>query len=215
MQSQKISHIRWGIFVLPLAGLITALSLLLRGPLTLPNDNLLGFIKIASDPNFIPIWILLFLGSFLSVFGILALYGFLRYEMKDKTSLAAMVLSIAGLLFFIPTTGILTFSAPIVAELYIQGQTAAVQVISSTFASPITVGFLILSGILYTAGSILFALAIKRSKVISTIPGILFAIHGPLVTFGAATAYAGELLGGFLLLISGLWIAWSVWKYLK
>jgi hypothetical protein len=121
-----------------------------------------------------------------------------------------LIFSIAGLLIFLPTTGIITFVGPYAAQLYLQGQTIAIQVLISSLNSPANLGFLILSGIIYSIGTLLFAVSIWKSKTLPVAAGILFALHGPLVTFGAATTYVAELTGGIFLFVSGLWISWSV-----
>lgn len=197
------------ILVLPLAGLMTMLGLLMRGPLVLPTADINGFVQSATAANFSLTWTILFLGSFLSIFGVLVLYNSIKLK-EGKWSAIALIFSIAGLLIFLPTTGIITFVGPYAAELYLQGQVGAMQVLISALDGPLNLGFLIISGIIYTIGTVLFAVSIKKTSNISTIAGILFALHGPLVTFGAATTYAAELTGGILFFISGLWIARNV-----
>jgi hypothetical protein len=199
------------ILVLPLAGLVTMLGLLMRGPLVLPSNDINGFVQAVTATNFSLTWIILFSGTFLSIYGVLTLYNAIKSQEK-RWSAFALIFSIAGLLIFLPTTGIITFVGPYAAQLYLQGQTTAMQVIISALDSPLTIGFLIISAIIYTIGTVLFAVSIRKNSNISTIAGILFALHGPLVTFGAATAYAAELTGGILLFVSGLWISWNVLK---
>lgn len=197
------------ILVLPLAGLMTMLGLLMRGPLVLPSTNINSFVQAATSNNFELTWIILFLGTFLSIYGVLVLYNAIKSK-ENKWSVIALIFSIAGLLIFLPTTGIITFVGHYAAELYLQGQTAAMQVVISALDGPLNLGFLISSAIIYTIGTVLFAVSISKTNNISTIAGILFALHGPLVTFGAATAYVAELTGGILLFVSGLWIAWNI-----
>ena len=197
------------ILLLPLAGFVTLIGLLMRGPLVLPSANVNSFVQSATAANFGLTWTILFLGSFLSIYGVLVLYNVIKSR-EGKWSLIALIFSIAGLLIFLPTTGIITFVGPYAASLYLQGQTVAMQVLTSALDSPLNLGFLIISGIIYTIGTVLFAVSIRKTNNISTIAGILFALHGPLVTFGAATIYAAELTGGILLFVSGLWIAFNV-----
>jgi hypothetical protein len=197
------------IIVLPLAGFITMFSLFLRGPLILPTNNIDSFVESITHSNFALTWILLFMGTFLTVYGVLALYNVIK-DSESKWSLWAMILTIAGLLIFLPTTGIITFAGLPAAQLYIQGQTVAMQVVINALNNPLNLGFLITSAFIYTIGCCLFAVSIWKSKTLPVIAGVLFALHGPLVTFGAATSYYAEATGGILLFISGLWIAWSV-----
>jgi hypothetical protein len=205
---------KFDIVVLPLAGFVTFLGLLLRGPLVLPSSNVTIFVEAASSSNFVLIWILLFLGTFLSIYGILALYGVISSQEKRWSKLA-LIFSIAGLLIFLPTTGIITFVGPYAAQLYIHGQTVAIQLLISSLNSPANLGFLIISGIIYTIGTFIFAISIWKSKTLPLVAGILFALHGPLVTFGAATTYLAEITGGIFFFVSGLWIAWSVLRNRK
>lgn len=202
------------IIVLPLAGFVTMVGLFLRGPLILPTTNINSFVESVNTPYFDITWILLFLGSFLTIYGILALYYILQ-DYDKKWSLWAMILSIAGLLIFLPTTGLITFAGPPAAQLYLQGQSAAMEVLISALNNPLNLGFLITSAIVYTVGCILFAVSIWKSKTLPVIAGVLFALHAPLVTFGAATSYYAEATGGILLFIIGLWIAISFLKNSK
>lgn len=199
------------IILLPLAGFVTLLGLFIRGPLIFPSTNINSFVQSATSANFTLIWILLFLGTFLSIYGILSLYNVIRVQEKCY-SLLAFIFSIAGLLIFLPTTGILTFVGPYAAQLYLQGQTIAIEVLISSLNSPVNLSFLIISGFLYTLGIVLFAVSIWKSKILPVAAGILFALHGPLVTFGAETTYVAEITGGIFFFVSGVWIAWSVLK---
>ena len=212
MSNNSFLRNRISLTMLPLAGLLAVLGLLLRGPFGNPSTNPSAFAQAAASPNFGTAWVIILLGSVVRIYSLMVLFAILAQTRAARWVFWALLFSFVSEALFLSLTGILAFAAPVAAKLYLQGDTGLINVLKAGFFSGPGLALLYPSGLIGTLGSILFSIAIYRSNL-PVWAGIIYALTTPLLAFAPAFSYILELLGGVLLLVSGTWIAVAVWRH--
>jgi hypothetical protein len=203
--------IRYGISALPASGLLATLSGLIPGAWTDPSVDPGGFARAAGNIALanmvgIPIAVLLPIGT-------LALYLSLAGTPSEKWALGALLLLFAGLGLFMLFIGILAFVAPVLGRDYLNGDTNAINAIteSARISNPSALVFGATAILLLFLSSLFLAVAIWRSRKMPKWSGIMYAVAtplwiDPLYVYQPIVA----IVGGILLISSGLWIAISM-----
>jgi hypothetical protein len=145
------------------------------------------------------------------MYSFMVLFGLLGLTRAGKLVFWAMLLSIVSEALFISLTGILVFTVPVAAQLYLQGDAHMLNVLMPGFFSGPVASVLYPAGLIGTLGSILFSIAIWRSNL-PMWAGVLYGLTTPLLAFAPAFSYGLELLGGLLLLVSSTWLATAAWR---
>lgn len=202
---------RLSLAMLPLAGLLTVSGLIVRGPFGNPYVNPSEFAHSAASANFGAGWIIILLASVVRIYSFMVLFGLLGMTRAGRLAYWALVLSFISEALFLSLTGILAFTAPVAANLYLQGDTHMLNVLMTGFFSGPALALLYPSGLIGTLGSVLFSLAIWRS-ILPMWAGVIYALTTPLLAFAPAFWYGFELLGGLLLLVSTTWLATAAWR---
>ena len=194
------------------------LGIVLRGPVDLADP---GFCcRAAVSPTHIPAWVIILVGGVLQLYGFFGLYRYLTYQAESRIAFLAVVLSTTaialflGFATFMAVNGFATFmavNAPVIAELYQQGNQEVIAVVEAIFTSALGLALLGVQAVGYIIGPILFAVAIWRDGRLPRWMGILFALS---IAGGLAfpVTLATELLGAALLLISAGVMAWKGWQ---
>jgi hypothetical protein len=212
MSNNSMLRNRLSISMLPLAGLLAVIGLLLRGPFGNPSVNPTGFAQAAASFSFGTAWVIIMLGSVVRIYSLMVLFSLLTaHSRAGRLVFLAMLFSFVAEALFLSLTGFLAFGAPVAARLYLQGDPRMLNVLMAGFFSGPVLVVLYISGLIGTAGSILFSIAIWRS-VLPIWAGVLYGLTTPLLAFAPAFSYGLELLGGLLLLFSTGWIAVAVWR---
>ena len=213
--SRTRTRIRAGIALLVLSGVMTVVGLALRGPNPVEGHALdaEAFVRVSLAPTHELTWAILLLNLVLQTFAWMALWGFLRGTREEPLAFWGMVLSIAGNGLFLPIAGIVSLTAPMVAQLYQAGNTAAIEIAESAIFGPLALPFLIASAIALFVGAGLTALAIWRSSWLPRWAAVLYFLHALWLTFFAQVHFALEFSGGPLLLLAALGIARAVWRH--
>src|SRR3989475_4676734 len=202
------NRIRWGIWGLPLSGLLSTIAALVPGVGIDPAVDPEGFARASSNIG---------LGNMLGIpsaclllIGILALYLFLAGTPVDRPAFAALLLLLTGTTFFLPFIGIYAFTAPVLGRRYLSGDKTAVSAISES-ASITNSTALVFGGtavFLLVFGAILLGAAIWRSKTLPKLPGLLLAVG--IVLSADPLFYYQPIIwvaGGALVPFGGVWIA--------
>ena len=200
-----------GILAIPISGVLGTAVLLLRGPLTFPLTSNSGWIEIVSTTNFLIYQYLLIVSYALSFVGFLALYEYLRKDVRgEKLSFVGLVLTLWGTALALPALGIISFVASGVSQLGSDYQARIGQIITEAITGPsLVLG--IVAAIFYTTGPLLFGIAIWRHAKLSNVSAGLFIFHGVLLSFGFSI-FPALILGWILLAVSGLLISLDAWK---
>ena len=208
MPQQNASLIRLGILALPLAGLLALVGLystLQLGPggILASGDNQ----AIVSTGYFVSVFFGNVLGLTILIFGVIALYTYLANSRQRALALGAMILSIVGIALILTRLGVLAYTIPALSQSFLNGNTESIIILDEIFAGPLgTVENM--SFLFYSAGFILFGVAIWRSGALPVWAGALLAVHAPLVA--GPFSLVGSVVGTLLAVVGGGWIALSV-----
>ena len=205
------NRIRTGILALPASGLLATISVFPPGVFINPAVDPEGFAQ-ASGTNGLGNMIGI-VSLVLLLVGVQALYSFLVDTSVERWAFAGMITTFVGMGLFLPFAGIFAFAAPVAGRLYLNGDKAAISVIAGSVAisNPYAFLFASASALLSVTGSILFGIAIWKSRRVPRWSGILYST-AIFSSFLSAPFYsvALGLLGSILLLSSGGWIAFGV-----
>jgi len=202
------NRIRWGIWGLPLSGLLSTIAALVPGVGIDPAVDPEEFARASSNiglSNMLGI-----ASAALLLIGILALYLFLAGTPVDRPAFSGLLLIITGTTFFLPFIGIYGFTAPVLGRRYFSGDKTAVSAISesTSITNPTALVFGGTAVFLLVLGAILLSAAIWRSKNLPKSPGLLLAVG--IVLSADPLFYYQPIVwaaGGALVLFSGVWIA--------
>ncbi len=199
---------RIGVWALPIYGLLTFWATLTHEPdrqtqvrayalyissTTYLNQHLLGSI----------------FGTILAIFGVIALAAYLANGRTGRLALSAMVMSVAGNCLILTIFGFSTIVSPVIGQSYLAGEQDAMEVNEAIFGSTAFAILAVPGLLLYLVGAILLGVAIWRSETLPRWAGALYAPTGFLIAAGVAIGVA-QTLGSALLVVAGVWIAWSV-----
>ena len=200
--------IRLGVLALPLAGLLALVGLyssLKLGPggVLASVDNRASI----STGYFLSQLVGNGLALTLLIFGVIALFAYLLNSSGQALPLVAMVLSIVGIALTLSGLGIYAYTVPALSRSYLDGRVESIRILEYIFAGPFgTIQTLIF--LFYSAGFILFGVAIWRSTGLPRWAGVLVAAHAVLIS--GPFSVVGSVLGSLLALVGGVWIAISV-----
>src|SRR5262245_9353164 len=145
----------------------------------------------------------------LNLFGFLGLYRYLTYQAENRIAFLAVVLTTAGLALFMPVTIFYAVNAPVIVELYQQGNQAVIAVVESNFVGLglIVLGLSSVGGI---GGAILFGIATWRDGGLPRWTAVSLGLS--VLLLGVPVTYPTELLGAVLLMVSAGVMAWKGWR---
>lgn len=200
--------IRAGLLALPVYGLLTFAGTLTHQPD--PNTDFEAYARYISTTGYL-VGHLVFsiLGTTLAIFGAIALMACLANGRAGRLALVAMVLSVTGHALILTIFGFSTFASPAIGRAYLAGQQSAVEINDAILGVPLVVTALT-GGLTYSAGTILFGVAVWRSVTLPRWAGILYAPSGFLISILGLMIGEAQTLGAVLLIISGAWISWSI-----
>jgi hypothetical protein len=199
--------VRIGLLALPIYGLLTLWTTFIHQPD--PNADFEVYARYVSATNYLVDHLFgSILGVTLAIFGAVALGVYLS---SRRSALWAMVLSIAGNALTLTIFGMSTFATPAVGRAYLQGQRNIIEVNQDIIGTPVIVTALV-SGLLYSTGTILFGIAVWRSVTLPKWAGVLYAPTGLLISIVGLAIGEAQTLGSLLIVIGGGWIAWSVMR---
>jgi hypothetical protein len=199
--------VRVGLFALPVYGVLTLWTTFIHQPD--PNADFEVYARYVSATNYLVDHLFgSILGVTLAIFGAVALGVSLS---SRRSALLGMVLSIAGNALTLTIFGMSTFATPAIGRAYLEGQRNIIEVNQDILGTPVIVTALV-SGLLYSVGTILFGVAVWRSATLPKWAGVLYAPTGLLISIlGLAIGWT-QTLGSILILVGGGWIAWSVMR---
>jgi Domain of unknown function (DUF4386) len=210
MQAYYLMRIRVGVLIFLLGGLLLIVATLLRGPFVDPVADHTGFARLVTAPLFVPAAAGFLISLVLQLFGLMALYAFLANSTVERLMLVGLILTTVTYALLLAVVGTFAFIFPIVGNLYLQGQTSAINV-AVTFETSFMV-VLVLQAILFSIATLVTSVAIWRSGTLPRWSALTYALAGLILAFAPPLPFVPEVLGTVLLTISIGGIAWSVWQ---
>jgi hypothetical protein len=202
-----LNWIRVGLLALPLYGLLTLWTTFIHQPD--PNTNFEVYARYVSTTNYLVDHLFgSILGVTLAIFGAVALGVYLS---NRRSALMAMVTSVAGNALTLTIFGMSTFATPAVGRAYLEGQRNIIEVNQDILGTPVIVTALV-SGLLYSTGTILFGVAVWRSATLPKWAGVLYAPTGLLLSIVGLAIGEAQTLGSILIIVGGGWIAWTAMR---
>ena len=145
------------------------------------------------------------------IFGILSLTAYLLNTRARRLALVAMIPSIFGVAMVLSAVGVTTYALHALGRAYLNGQEDAVAIADAIFGSPLRSAIFIPVFVLYSAGFILFGVAIWRSGVLHKGAALSLGLHAPLVSsFVRPEPTAGVVIGAALFILGGVLVALDV-----
>lgn len=199
---------RWGLWAVPFAGVLTIigwLPLFIAGAPNVKTDPA-GAARLISSPLLLGTQYLYMLGFLCLLFGVVAIYASLAETPGRIWAAAGMIAGVTMLALLIGVWSILTIAAPMVADIYLAGQTGAGVVLGSmsggSLGSRVTPFYfaILTTGIVASVG---LGVALWRSGLVAKWVVIVFGLAFAL----SAVASPPSLIGGVLLMVSGFLIA--------
>jgi hypothetical protein len=205
----ETSRIRLGMAALAVYGVLIAATIVVRGPFADPSESPELFARVAGSRGFVAYSLGTILAVFIGVYGFLGLYAWLARGDRDVSRAAFRGLALTlGLVLLLPIVGVYAFAGPPLTALYREDPRRAVE-LARAMGSGSYLLTVLLQAVLYCAGSYFFGLAIWRSGTLPRWAGPLFILQGPMTQFVPLVSYAGEILGGVMLAVSTVWIAYA------
>jgi len=213
LQQHTGNAIRFGILTLPLSGLLTLVGLLGRYEIPNPRDDPKAAVQAASSTTyFVSQLVGNVFGLMMLIFGLLALTAYLANTRVRGLALTGMVLSIAGIALVLSALGITTYALPEISRAYLSGQQEALVIVTAIYQGLVRELFVAVF-LLYSAGFILFGVAIWRSGVLPRPAAISLGLHAPLVEgFFRSQLNWVSVVGALLFIFGSVVIAFSVFR---
>lgn len=200
---------RFGVLALPVYGLLVFLSTLSHQPDY--RTDFLAYAEYVTTTGFLVSHLVgSILGTTIGLFGVLALGAVLAATGVRRLALRGLVLSVAGMAFIMTLFGAATFAQPAIGGAYLAGQQAAIA-INSDLYDALTVVVGLTGGLLYSAGAALLGVALWRAGTLPRWTGPLYALAVPLISIIGLAVGVAQPIGAVLIIISGAWIASTVW----
>jgi hypothetical protein len=163
------------------------------------------------------------LGLILAVFGLTALGAFLTRGRSGRLGLAAAVISMFANMAFLSILGASAFAAPATARAYLAGVTNIQELQQDPVADLVVLGIFLLVIVANVVGNVLLGVAIWRSGLFPRAAGVIWILSAiglyvlglvvSLLFTNASTPT--EPIGGLLVALAGLWMAWSAQRSLS
>lgn len=196
--------VRGGLLALPLYGLLTLWTTSTHQPD--PATEFEAYARYVSTTGYLLGHIFgSILGIILAIFGAVALGAYL---FGRRLALVAMVFSVFGNALILTVFGASTFATPAVGRAYLAGQQGVVGLNEDMLGPPLILTALA-GGLLYSAGAVLFGVAVWRSAALPRWAGVLYAPTGVLISILGLVVGQAQTLGALLVVVGGGWIFWA------
>lgn len=176
MSTKVDGWIRAGLLALPVYGLLTLWATFTHQPD--PGADFGAYAEYVSSGVYLATHLLgSIFGTVLAILGAVALGATLAGGATGRIALVAMVAGVMGNALILTVLGMSTFATPAVGRAYLAGQQGVVAVNADILGAPLVVTAL-LGGLLYSASTALFGVAVWRSGTLPRWAGALYAPAG-------------------------------------
>lgn len=210
MQFPSHRKIYISLFTLPLSGLLALVALFMRRFASLPGEDLKSWAEVVVSNNYLVSQYLYILAYVIPFLGFWAIYMTLMQHGQEKLAFWGLVGTLMGTGLPLTTLGVFAYASPEMGQLYLLGETHLPGVITKiAMGSSMVIG--LPGAIFYVSGCILFGISIWRAIPSARWAGILFGLHGTLVSFGFGSPLMLSLSWVFLI-AAGVWLSIMIMK---
>ena len=210
MQIPKPTRLALCLLTFPVSGILAIVALLARKFVGLPGEDLAKWAKVVSSNVYLVSQYVYIIAYVLPFFGFWALYMYLMPGKVERLAFLGLMGTLLGTGLPLTTLGVFAYTSPVMGRLYLLGDSHLPQVITEiAMGSSLVLGMA--GAILYVGGCTLFGIAVWKCGTLARWSGIMFALHGLLVSFGFGSPVL-LVLSWVFLVISGACFSWSVWK---
>lgn len=205
--------VRIGILLLPLAGLLALAGALGSYGEPAARTDIRAAAQAAASTGYFVSQLANIVSLTALIFGVMALTAYLTNTRARVVALAAMIVSIVGIALMLPILGLRAYALPAVGLAYLDGQEDAIAIVNIIFDSPLATVIYVLVVAIYSAGFLLFSIAIWRSGVLRKPPAIALALHAPLLsTFIRSQTSLAVIVSALLFILSSTLISLGVFQ---
>ncbi|MFH2039745.1 MAG: hypothetical protein ABIJ65_09960 [Chloroflexota bacterium] len=198
MQIPSRRRILLCLFTFPLSGILALGALFMRKFVGMPGADPGVWAAVVTSNRYVIAQYLFILAYVLPFLGFWALYMVLMQHNTEKLAFWGLVGTLIGTGLPLTTLGVFAYASPALGKLYLLGDTHLPQVITEiAMGSSMVMG--LPGAVFYVSGCILFGIAIWRSFPSVKWSGILFGLHGILVSLGFGSALMLSLSWMFLI----------------
>jgi hypothetical protein len=210
MQYPSKNKILFCLFTFPFSGLLALVALFMRRFASLPGEDLKAWAEVVASSNYLVSQYLYILAYVIPFLGFWALYMILLQQNQEKLAFWGLVGTLLGTGLPLTTLGVFAYASPAMAQLYLAGETHLPQVITEiAMGSSMVMG--LPGAVFYVSGCIFFGISIWRAFPPARWAGILFGLHGTLVSFGFGSPLMLSLSWIFLI-ASSIWLVIEINK---
>jgi hypothetical protein len=198
------------LLLIPIGGTLILLGVLLRGPSLDPGADPAAYARAISAALAPTGWLAIFLGMVVLLPGLLGVPLGLQDDAQGRRAVWGAALSVLGIALVLPLIGFSALAAPVEGRRFLEGEAAALDAARAMSGSALALALAITSGLAYTTGSALLALALLKAGRLPGILALCYGLQAPLLAFVALVSLPAEVAGAALLLVSTLFLNWSV-----
>ena len=205
--------VRIGILTLPLAGILALVGVVSSYNEPEPRVDPRAAAQAAVSTGYFMSQFADILSLAVLIFGVMALTAYLANTRVRGLVLGAMVLSIFGIALILTALGLRAYALPAIGQAYLNGQQDAITMADAFLGSPVIYLFTPVI-VLYSAGFLLFGIAIWRSGVLRKgAAAVSLALHAPLLSsFIRPQTSLASILGALLFVLGGVLISLDVFR---
>ncbi len=212
MTALRARRIRLGVVAFLLTGFLSAIGLLLRGANAPAAGDAAAWAEAGANATHHLGWVILVPGPVFQIFAFLAIWAGLADTSQEKLAFRGAMLSIAGNGLYLPFLGLSAFLDKAAADSYLAGNTDAVEIVRQAMFGGAGIAYLGLSAIILVVGVAMTSVAVWRSGLFPKWVAVTYLLQAIGLTIAAQYAYAVELTGGFLLLLSSIVMGGVLWR---
>ena len=210
MQCPKPTRLFLCLLTFPASGILAIIALLLRRFAGLPGQNLVEWAEVVSSSVYLISQYGYILAYVLPFFGFWALYMVLMQCKVERLAFWGLMGTLLGTGLPLTTLGVFAYASPVMGRLFLLGDSPLPEVTTEiAMGSSMVLGMP--GAILYVGGCTLSGVAVWKCGTLARWSGVTLALHGLFLSFGFGSPPV-LLLGWVLLVVSGGWFSWSVWK---
>jgi hypothetical protein len=209
-QTTLTKHARIGLWALPIYGLANLLGTLSSQPDYHKAGLFPAYARYIHTPEFLASHLTAsILGTGIGLLGFTALFVYLASRLRSSVPVAAFVTTVLGSVYMVALFGVAAFAQPAIGKAFLAGHHDAIALNASVYGTPLNLTGAV-GTMLFFAGTVLFAIAIARSRSLPRNAGIVLAASFPIFAIGSITGITAlTALGALGQVASGIWIARS------